>query len=83
MQRALALASGYVIKLRQVACALLSTNDSVKTIGSIIGFTDEASLMRAFKRAAGLTISQYRHQYGRPISPSIGNGSNAKSGEAS
>ncbi|HYK56694.1 MAG TPA: helix-turn-helix transcriptional regulator, partial [Flavisolibacter sp.] len=53
-----------LIKLRQVANALLSTTASVKTICAEVGFPDEASLMRSFKRTTGMTTSQYRQQYG-------------------
>lgn len=56
-----------LVKLRQVSHALLSTTAPLKTIGAEFGFTDEASLMRAFKKATGLTISQYRQQYGHSI----------------
>jgi transcriptional regulator GlxA family with amidase domain len=60
-----------LIKLRQVADALLSSTASVKTICTEAGFPDEASLMRSFKRATGMTTSQYRQQYGRPIASSV------------
>lgn len=56
-----------LIKLRQVANALLSSTASVKTIGAEMGFTDEASLMRAFKKVTGMTTSQYRQQYGHSV----------------
>jgi transcriptional regulator GlxA family with amidase domain len=57
-----------LVKLHQVANALLSSTASVKTICAEIGFTDEASLMRAFKKATGMTTSQYRQQYGHSLS---------------
>ncbi|WP_158598008.1 helix-turn-helix domain-containing protein [Noviherbaspirillum saxi] len=56
-----------LVKLRQVANALLSSASSVKTICAELGFTDEASLMRAFKKATGMTTSQYRQQYGHSV----------------
>jgi transcriptional regulator GlxA family with amidase domain len=56
-----------LIKLRQVANALLATTASVKTIGAEMGFNDEASLMRAFKKMTGMTTSQYRQQYGHSV----------------
>jgi transcriptional regulator GlxA family with amidase domain len=56
-----------LIKLRQVANSLLSTTASVKTIGAEMGFNDEASLMRAFKKMTGMTTSQYRQQYGHSV----------------
>jgi AraC-like DNA-binding protein len=56
-----------LVKLRQVANALLSSGASVKTIGAEFGFGDEASLMRAFKKATGMTTSQYRQQYGHSV----------------
>lgn len=56
-----------LIKLRQVANALLASPASVKIISTELGFTDEASLMRAFKKATGLTTSQYRQQYGHSV----------------
>jgi transcriptional regulator GlxA family with amidase domain len=56
-----------LVKLRQVANALLSSGASVKTIGAELGFADEASLMRAFKKATGMTTSQYRQQYGHSV----------------
>lgn len=52
-----------LIKLRQVANALLSSTSSVKMICDELGFTDEASLMRTFKKVTGMTTSQYRQQY--------------------
>jgi transcriptional regulator GlxA family with amidase domain len=59
-----------LIKLRQVADALLSSTASIKTICAEVGFPDEASLMRSFKRVTGLTTSQYRQQYGRRLNVS-------------
>lgn len=56
-----------LIKLRQVADALLSSAASIKTICAEVGFADEASLMRSFKRTTGMTTSQYRQQYGHSI----------------
>jgi transcriptional regulator GlxA family with amidase domain len=61
-----------LIKLRQVANALLSSAASVKTICAEVGFTDEASLMRSFKKVTGMTTSQYRQQYGHPVNSFIG-----------
>jgi transcriptional regulator GlxA family with amidase domain len=63
-----------LIKLRQVANALLSSTTSVKMICTELGFTDEASLMRSFKKVTGMTTSQYRQQYGHPVNSFIGNG---------
>jgi transcriptional regulator GlxA family with amidase domain len=60
-----------LIKLRQVADALISSTASIKTISVEAGFPDEASLMRSFKRVTGLTTSQYRQQYGRPAESSV------------
>lgn len=54
-----------LIKLRQVADTLRTSSASIKTICAEVGFPDEASLMRSFKRVTGLTASQYRQQYGR------------------
>ncbi|MES2104374.1 MAG: helix-turn-helix domain-containing protein [Pseudomonadota bacterium] len=56
-----------LIKLRQVGNALLSSNAPVKIICEELGFADEASLMRSFKRVTGMTISQYRQQYGHAV----------------
>jgi transcriptional regulator GlxA family with amidase domain len=56
-----------LIKLRQVGNALLSSAVPVKIICEQLGFADEASLMRSFKRVTGMTTSQYRQQYGHPI----------------
>lgn len=56
-----------LIKLRQVADALISSNASIKTICAAAGFPDEASLMRSFKRTTGMTTSEYRQQYGRTL----------------
>jgi transcriptional regulator GlxA family with amidase domain len=64
-----------LIKLRQVADALISSTASIKTISAEAGFPDEASLMRSFKRATGMTTSQYRQQYGRPSESSAAGGS--------
>ena len=56
-----------LIKLRQVANALLASTASVKTICAEIGFADEASLMRTFKKVTGMTTSEYRQQYGHSV----------------
>jgi transcriptional regulator GlxA family with amidase domain len=56
-----------LIKLRQVGNALLASAAPVKTICEQLGFADEASLMRSFKRVTGMTTSEYRQQYGRPF----------------
>lgn len=61
-----------LVKLRQVANALLSSSASVKTICAHTGFADEASLMRAFKKATGMTTSQYRQQYGHSVTSFAG-----------
>ena len=61
-----------LVKLRQVANALLSSSASVKTICAQTGFADEASLMRAFKKVTGMTTSQYRQQYGHPVTSFAG-----------
>jgi len=54
-----------LIKLRQVAHALVASTASVKSICAQIGFADEASLMRSFKKTTGMTTSAYRQAYGR------------------
>jgi transcriptional regulator GlxA family with amidase domain len=56
-----------LVKLRQVADALLSSTAPVKTICAELGFADEASLLRAFKKATGMTTSQYRQRYGHSV----------------
>ncbi len=56
-----------LIKLRQVGNALLSSDAPVKSICEELGFADVASLMRSFKRVTGMTISQYRQQYGHAV----------------
>ncbi|NEX62376.1 GlxA family transcriptional regulator [Noviherbaspirillum galbum] len=56
-----------LVKLAQVADALVASTASMKTICGEAGFADEASLMRTFKRVTGMTTSQYRQQYGRPL----------------
>lgn len=61
-----------LVKLRQVANALLSSSAPVKTICAQTGFADEASLMRAFKKATGLTTSQYRQQYSHSVTSFAG-----------
>lgn len=61
-----------LIKLRQVANGLLSSTATVKMICAELGFTDEASLMRSFKKVTGMTTSQYRQQYGHSVSSFIG-----------
>lgn len=63
-----------LVKLRQVANALLSSSAPVKTICAQTGFADEASLMRAFRKATGMTTSQYRQQYGHPVTSFAGAG---------
>jgi transcriptional regulator GlxA family with amidase domain len=55
-----------LIKLRQVGNALLASAAPVKSICDQLGFADEASLMRSFKRATSMTTSAYRQQYGHP-----------------
>lgn len=61
-----------LIKLRQVANSLLSSTASVKTICDEMGFTDEASLMRSFKKVTGMTTSQYRQQYAHSATSFVG-----------
>jgi transcriptional regulator GlxA family with amidase domain len=56
-----------LVKLRQVGNALLSSDAPVKLICEELGFADEASLMRSFKRATGMTTSQYRQQFGHAV----------------
>lgn len=55
-----------LIKLRQVGNALLASAAPVKSICEQLGFADEASVMRSFKRVTGMTTSEYRQHYGRP-----------------
>jgi transcriptional regulator GlxA family with amidase domain len=61
-----------LIKLGQVANALLLSTASVKMICAEVGFADEASLMRSFKKVTGMTTSEYRQQYGHSVSSFIG-----------
>jgi transcriptional regulator GlxA family with amidase domain len=56
-----------LVKLHQVANALLASKAPLKAIGADLGFTDEASLMRAFKKATGMTTSQYRQHFGGSV----------------
>jgi len=56
-----------LVKLRQVGNALLSSDAPVKSICEELGFADEASLMRSFKRVTGMTTAQYRQQYGHAV----------------
>ncbi len=56
-----------LIKLRQVGNSLLSSDAPVKLICEELGFVDEASLMRSFKRVTGMTTSQYRQQFGHAV----------------
>lgn len=56
-----------LVKLRQVAQALLASSAPVKTISSGLGFADDTTLVRAFKKATGMTTSQYRQQYGHAL----------------
>lgn len=56
-----------LIKLRQAANALVSSMAPVKTICAEMGFTDEASLMRSFKKVTGMTTSQYRQLHGHAM----------------
>lgn len=53
-----------LIKLRQVSHALLSSGAPIKVIAERLGYADDASLMRSFKRVTGITTSQFRRQYG-------------------
>jgi transcriptional regulator GlxA family with amidase domain len=58
-----------LVKLRQVAQALLASTEPVRTISAAAGFADESTLARAFKNATGMTTSQYRQQYGHALHP--------------
>ena len=42
---------------------LLYTGKSAKEISEILGFEDLATFSRFFKNAAGLSATEYRHQY--------------------
>ena len=48
------------IKLRQVAEALCETQQPLKRIVDELGFASEASLIRAFRQATGMTPVAYR-----------------------
>lgn len=50
-------------KLSQAAEALRGTRLPIKVIGDELGFSNEASLYRAFKSATGLTPSAYRQTF--------------------
>jgi transcriptional regulator GlxA family with amidase domain len=56
-----------LVKLHQVADMLVASTAPVKSIVAALGFADDASLMRAFRKATGLTTSQYRQQYGHAL----------------
>ncbi|TXT40345.1 MAG: Transcriptional regulator AraC family [Comamonadaceae bacterium] len=53
-----------LIKLRQASEALRNVNASIKQICDELGYSSEASLHRAFKKATGLTLATYRQAYG-------------------
>ncbi|MGB9990091.1 GlxA family transcriptional regulator [Massilia sp. SM-13] len=63
-----------LIKLRQVAQALLASSAPVRAISSGLGFADDSTLVRAFKKATGMTTSQYRQQYGHALHSFAGAG---------
>lgn len=57
---------GYVrlIKLHQAGERLLHTQQSVAQVCSALGFTDESSFRRTFKRVTGSTPAEYRQRFG-------------------
>ncbi|MCW7539454.1 helix-turn-helix domain-containing protein [Aquabacterium sp. A7-Y] len=53
-----------LIKLHQAGDRLLHTQQSVGQVGHALGFVDESSFRRAFKRVTGLTPGEFRSRYG-------------------
>ncbi|MGH8353133.1 MAG: helix-turn-helix domain-containing protein, partial [Pseudomonas sp.] len=52
-----------LIKLNQASERLILTSDSVALISDALGFGDESSFRRTFKRVTGLTPVAYRQQF--------------------
>jgi transcriptional regulator GlxA family with amidase domain len=53
------------VKLSQVAHSTTETSASPAQICSDLGFSSESNLRRMFKDETGLTLSEYKHRYGR------------------
>jgi AraC-like DNA-binding protein len=51
------------VRLERARRWLLETEDPVQTIGLMIGYEDESSFTKRFKRTHGLTPLQYRRKY--------------------
>jgi len=52
-----------LIKLNQAGERLILTGDSISRISDSLGFSDESSFRRTFKRVTGLTPVAYRQQF--------------------
>lgn len=52
-----------LIKLNQAGERLILTGDSISRISDSLGFSDESSFRRSFKRVTGLTPVAYRQQF--------------------
>ncbi len=53
-----------LIKFNQVSDRLLTSTDPVGRISDLLGFADDTTLRRGFKRLTGLTPAAYRRRYG-------------------
>ncbi|MBL3824286.1 MULTISPECIES: GlxA family transcriptional regulator [unclassified Marinobacter] len=53
-----------LIKLNQISEQLISTNKSIYQISDELGFADDTSLRRSFKRITNMTPGEYRQAFG-------------------
>lgn len=53
-----------LIKLNQISEQLISTNKSIYRISDEMGFADDTSLRRSFKRITNMTPGEYRRSFG-------------------
>jgi len=53
-----------LIKLNQISEQLISTNKSIYRISDELGFADDTSLRRSFKRITNMTPGEYRRSFG-------------------
>lgn len=53
-----------LIKLNQVSDQLIGTHKAIQTISNELGFSDDTSLRRSFRKLTGMTPGEYRRQFG-------------------
>lgn len=56
-----------LIKLNQASEALILTDSSINIVSDQIGYQDDRSFRRTFKRVTGYTPGEYRETFKRPV----------------